>query len=387
MKPRAPFFTIVLLGALLLLAQASRAHAPFDCSIRVVVHADSAEVILTVGRALGADFLKPAGISPGQLSAGHLFALSPGFATNLFAAAADGKILLPREADVITDGLEFQFHFEYALPPAKSLGLETKFIPALNPPRTAPLVLTDENGNIFASAILSPAKTGTEFALPEKLFPPDRPPDRSENFEKPLAPPVVSAVEKTAPSFAQFLQLGVGHILNIGAFDHLLFLVALLLGCRKLKPMLLVITGFTLAHSLTLGLAALNLVSLSPHIVEPAIAASIIFVAAENFRRTEKSWPRYALTCGFGLIHGFGFARALRESGLAGTGMEIARPLLAFNLGVEIGQLAVAALLLPLLLLLERWPWFARFGARVLSALVIVLAAYWVWQRVTSSGD
>jgi hypothetical protein len=82
------------------------------------------------------------------------------------------------------------------------------------------------------------------------------------------------------------------------------------------------------------------------------------------------------------LIHGFGFAGALRESGLGGTGMEIAKPLLAFNLGVEIGQLTVAAFLLPMLLLLERWPWFARNGARVISALVILVAAFWLWQRL-----
>ena len=182
----------------------------------------------------------------------------------------------------------------------------------------------------------------------------------------------------------EFLKLGLGHILCLDAFDHLLFLLALLLGCQRLKPMLLVITGFTLAHSLTLALAALNVLTLSARVVEPLIAASIIIVAAENFRKSEQSWPRYALTAGFGLIHGFGFAGALRESGLAGTGWAIAKPLFAFNLGVELGQLAVAALVLPLLLGLNRWPWFARNGARVISALVILVAAFWLWERLTT---
>ena len=361
------------------------AHSPFDCSARVIVHADSAEVMLLVGSALGENFLQPANVRPGQLPSGHPFALAPGFATNLFTTSADGKVLEAREADVITDGGEFQFHFEYALAPAKSLGVAAHFIPALKSPRAVPLVLTDENGNILASAILLPEKTEAEFALPEQLFPQrvGETPTASTATNQPVETITTAAFStKPTPTFGEFLKLGISHILNVEAFDHLLFLTALLLGCRKLKPMLLVITGFTIAHSVTLSLAALNLVTISSRIVEPAIAASIIFVAVENFRRSEKSWPRYALTCGFGLIHGFGFASALRESGLAGTGMEIARPLLAFNLGVEIGQLTVAAILLPLLLGLERWPWFARNGTRVISALIILVAAFWLWQRV-----
>jgi hypothetical protein len=196
-----------------------------------------------------------------------------------------------------------------------------------------------------------------------------------------------SIAPKSQPGFGEFLKLGIGHILNFEAFDHLLFLTALLLGCPRLKPMLLVITGFTLAHSFTLALAALNLVTLSSRIVEPAIAASILFVAAENLRREEKPWHRYALTCGFGLIHGFAFAGALRASGLAGSGAEIAMPLFAFNLGVEIGQLTVAAVLLPVLFVLQKHPWFQQFGVRAVSALVIVVAAWWLVARIASSGE
>jgi hypothetical protein len=383
---------IAAVALLLWLQLDARAHAPFDCTARVIVHPGSAEVMLTVGTTLGENFLRPAGVAPGQLPNGHPFALVPDFATNLFTVSSDGKIISAREADVITDGLEVQFHFEYALDSAKSLGLEAHFLPELKSPRAVPLVLTDENGNILASAVLSPIKTGTEFALvpsataqpvapqpPVAKTTPDQPPTNVNVVTAII--PAPATVPGPTPSFAEFLRLGIGHILNFGAFDHLLFLTALLLGCRKLKPMLLVITGFTLAHSVTLALAALNVVTISTRLVEPAIAASIIVVAAENFRRTEKPWHRYALTCGFGLIHGFGFASALRDSGLAGTGMQIAKPLLAFNLGVEIGQLTVAAALLPVLLLLERQPWFARHGVRVISGLVILVAAYWLWQR------
>ncbi|MCX6896948.1 MAG: HupE/UreJ family protein, partial [Verrucomicrobia bacterium] len=107
----------------------------------------------------------------------------------------------------------------------------------------------------------------------------------------------------------------------------------------------------------------------------------------ENLRREEKSWHRYALTCGFGLIHGFGFAGALRETGLAANGAELAVPLFAFNLGVEAGQLAVAAVLLPVLFGLQRSPAFERVGIRAISAAVMLVAAYWVWVRLTISGD
>jgi len=386
MKPPPPFRFAAFIGAIFLaLAQSAFAHVPFDCSARVIIHEDSAEIMVTVGSTLGEKYLRLAQINPAQLAQGHPFPLHLEMATNIFAVAAGEKTLASREADVMTDGIEFQFHFEYALVPAKSLRLESLFTPALKPPSVAPLVLTDENGNLLGSAILSPDKPAAEFSLPEKLFLQNSiaviPSVVTTNSpaEKPSAP---VAETKPQPGFGEFLRLGIGHILNFEAFDHLLFLTALLLGCPRLRPMLLVITGFTLAHSLTLALAALNLVTISSRFVEPAIAASIIFVAVENFRRTEKPWHRYVLTCGFGLIHGFGFAGALRASGLGGQGAEIAMPLFAFNLGVEIGQLCVAAVVLPVLLGLGRWPWFARSGAQVVSALIILVAAFWLWQRV-----
>ena len=353
MNLRALFSPVLVWGGIFF-APAAFAHSPFDCSARAIVHADSAEVSVTVGTALGGKFLDSAQLLAGQLPNGHALAINPEIATNFFEVSADGKILTPRAGAIITDGQEFEFHFDYALAPAKTLRLESKFLPELKSQRTAPLVLTDENGNVLGGVLLTPGKAAAEFALRENLFPA---PVAAGPAGNPAAP---AAEKKTRPAFGEFLRLGIRHILNVEAFDHLLFLTALLLGCQRLKPMLLVITGFTLAHSLTLTLAALNVATVSGRIIEPLIAASIIFVAAENFRRTEKSWPRYALTCGFGLIHGFGFASALRESGLGGTGPEIFPPLFAFNLGVEIGQLTVAAFLLPSLLWLNQWRWFGR---------------------------
>src|ERR1019366_7609048 len=256
--------SVAIVAIFVALAQIALAHAPFDCSARVIVRADSAEVTVTVGTTLGENFLRVAHLTPGQLPSGHSFALSLEMATNFFTVAADGKISAPRAADVIGDGLEFQFHFDYALAPMKSLRLRSHFLPALRPPQAAPLVLTDENGNLLASAILSLDKDAADFALPGILFPPPSVAVVASVAATNLPAQTPSAAAANPqPGFGEFLKLGIGHIMNVEAFDHLLFLLALLLGCQRLRPMVLVITGFTLAHSLTLALAALNLVTIS----------------------------------------------------------------------------------------------------------------------------
>ena len=380
--------TRLLVVAGLFVALLAQAHSPFSSSTRAFVHDDSLELLLTVGREGGLQLL--AGAPPDAfrirtVEAGCL--VSGEYGEKLFQVTVAGAELKPRKVTVRTDGLEFDILLEYARPPGNPLGLRALYVAQLPGGFKSSFVLQDELGTVLDSRMLAEQNDAFEVLLPA----PASPPAEITKAISPAPPvPAVNVAKATANapparvrvSFGAFLKLGIGHILNVDAFDHLLFLLALLVGCQRLKPMLLVITGFTLAHSLTLALAALNLVTISPRLVEPAIAVSILFVAAENFRRTEKSWHRYALACGFGLIHGFGFASALRESGLGGTGSEIALPLFAFNLGVEIGQLTVAAFVLPLLLALNRWPWFARYGARMISAVVMVVAACWLWQRL-----
>ena len=136
------------------------------------------------------------------------------------------------------------------------------------------------------------------------------------------------------------IRLGIEHILT--GWDHLLFLVALLLGTRGLRPVALAISAFTVAHSLTLGLAALGLVTLSPRVVEPAIALSIAYVAFENAWRPGAR-NRWHATFVFGLVHGFGFAGALRA--LALTRDRLVPTLLGFNVGVEVGQILVVGVI------------------------------------------
>ena len=122
------------------------------------------------------------------------------------------------------------------------------------------------------------------------------------------------AAFETVRSFANFLSLGVKHILT--GYDHLLFLFGLLIVARGFLSALTIITSFTIAHSITLAVATLHLVQIPSRIVEPLIAASIVFVGVENLLRGDIPNARRMVPFGFGLIHGFGFASALREAGI-----------------------------------------------------------------------
>lgn len=182
------------------------------------------------------------------------------------------------------------------------------------------------------------------------------------------------------PSFGEYLRLGVEHILT--GYDHLAFLCGLLVVCHRLTSVLAIVTAFTLAHSLTLAVAALGVFTLPSRLVEPLIAATIVAVAVENLWRGEAVRYRWAVAFGFGLVHGFGFAGALAEAGLGRDGAPVALPLFAFNLGVELGQAGVAALVLTLLVRLRRVPAFERHGARVISALVGLAGLVWLAGRL-----
>ncbi len=171
--------------------------------------------------------------------------------------------------------------------------------------------------------------------------------------------------------------LGIEHILT--GFDLLMFLFGVILVGGRLHNLLLAVTAFTLAHSITLGFATLGFWAPSPNVVEPAIALSIVYVGVENWFVKDAS-KRWLLTFPFGLIHGFGFAGALREIALPKAQVPLA--LLSFNLGVETGQLLVLAAVVPVLYWLRRRPWFAQRGMRSASAMVALAGLVWFVQRV-----
>jgi hydrogenase/urease accessory protein HupE len=176
----------------------------------------------------------------------------------------------------------------------------------------------------------------------------------------------------------QFFRLGLHHILS--GYDHLLFLAALLLGLQRLSAVAKTVTAFTVAHSLTLSLAVLGLVRMPGAVVEPVIALSIVSVGVENLVRGQVD-SRWKLTFVFGLVHGFGFAGALQEIGIGAGGTDIVAPLAWFNAGVEVGQLAVALLVWPLLRHLNTRPALRVRFAPVCSVLVVCAGAYWLVER------
>ncbi len=181
-----------------------------------------------------------------------------------------------------------------------------------------------------------------------------------------------------AGAFSRFFALGVEHIWT--GYDHLLFLFAVLLAGGGLWRLAAIVTSFTVAHSITLGAAATGLVHLPVAPVEAVIALSIVYVAVENI--LERGADRRALvTFAFGLIHGFGFASVLAETALPAG--EVVVPLLAFNLGVEAGQLAVLLAVVPVLAVMQRGP-RAHAVKVALSAVIALCGAAWAFERMAA---
>ena len=190
---------------------------------------------------------------------------------------------------------------------------------------------------------------------------------------------IVPLRAEASPGGGQFLLLGFQHMLT--GWDHLAFLLALLLACARLKPLLLITTSFTVAHSITLGLGVTGVVAVDPAVVEPIIAASIAIAAAAALVRWAQgrlAWPgsgrpspsvalQVGLCFAFGLVHGLGFAGLLAE--LAPTLDAVLVPLLTFNLGVELGQVAAVAAAFPLLWAVGR----SAAGRPVVGALLVGL--------------
>jgi len=181
-------------------------------------------------------------------------------------------------------------------------------------------------------------------------------------------------------TFASYLELGVEHI--IGGIDHLLFLVALLALCTGVWQTVKIVTAFTVAHSVTLSLTALGLVNIPSTIVEPLIAASIVWVAVENLVAPSGAARRWLIAGAFGLVHGLGFAAALGELKLPREALW--RALAGFNLGVELGQLAFVIVVMPALV------WASRPGRvprlpQALSAIVALVGAAWLVERLIAA--
>ena len=208
-----------------------------------------------------------------------------------------------------------------------------------------------------------------------------------DHLLRPDAPRVLLTHEATGGlGVPAYLRLGVEHLLF--GFDHILFVVGLTFFVRRPRQLVQVVTAFTVAHSITLALSTLGVLTLSQRPVEAVIALSILFLAVELTRgaNTESSlmrrWP-WSIAFGFGLLHGFGFAGALSEIGLPEQARALA--LFLFNLGVEIGQLVVVGTLLALLWLLRvSRVQLSAFAAQLPIYTMGVVSAYWFIDRVLS---
>jgi hypothetical protein len=195
-------------------------------------------------------------------------------------------------------------------------------------------------------------------------------------FAHPISLENVSAVEVGWV----YLKLGFTHILPLG-LDHILFVCGLFLLSPKLKPLLSQITCFTAAHSITLALSMYNVIAIPSYIVEPVIAISIIFIAAENIMTSRLHSWRLLIVFLFGLVHGMGFAGALKELGLPKT--QFLNALITFNVGVELGQLSVVLIcFLVVGLWFKSRQWYHRRIVIPASAMIGVVALYWTIERI-----
>jgi len=355
-------------------AAPARAHEPFQITADARAGRDALALRMLIADSTAARLCAPyfaQAAAPPRIDAASFPALQAALeacARELFTIAAAGHPLQPRAARaVLTPENDIEARVDYPPPARGPLRFEAPSLRRLLPDTTygAALTVTCER-RFLGHALLRAADPALEVALPDGGGAPDT-----------TAPPV-------AP-FRGYLRLGVEHILT--GYDHLAFLLGLLVACRRWRSVLAVVTSFTVAHSVTLALAALRLLSLPGRVVEPLIAATIVFVAVENIvdgRRPGGGQParRWLLAFAFGLVHGLGFAGALLAIGLGAHGAPLALPLFAFNLGVEAGQVAVAALLVPALAALRRWPPFARHGTSAVSLAVGAAGLHWLVRRL-----
>ncbi len=187
-------------------------------------------------------------------------------------------------------------------------------------------------------------------------------------------------VEAAGTVFVRYVISGFEHIIPKG-LDHILFVLGLFFFSLRAGPLLSQITAFTLAHTVTLALASLNIVSVPASIVEPLIAASIVYVAVENILGSKVGWTRIAVVFGFGLLHGLGFASVLGDVGLQDSRFVVG--LIGFNIGVELGQLSVIAIaFLAVGLPFGSKPWYRRAIAIPASVAIAAVGSWWTFERV-----
>lgn len=358
------------------------AHDPGLSTAQGQLRAEGLEIVVGFAPADAEQLLPPEARVSGKWTQAEFVAAQPllaGLAPEIMELSVGGVPLAPRETRVqLASGDALNFFLVFPRPPPGVVTLRAPKLALLPPGHREFVIIVDERGSTIAKKLLSAKDAVLE--IPIGAVGSSGGGSSSDGREGASAAAGRVDVPAEAPTFWGFLTLGVEHIWT--GYDHLLFLFALLVVCRTFRSIVAIITCFTLAHSLTLALATLDVVNLSSRLVEPAIAASIVFVGVENlFRRGEEPKGRWALTFAFGLIHGFGFASVLKELGVGRGGQGLAMPLFTFNAGVEIGQVVVAAIVLPIVWRLRKNEKFVRVGVPLLSVVVAVAGLYWFLER------
>lgn len=359
-------------AALFLAGGVAHAHVVGISMAQGSMSGETLELVIGFAPADARQLLKPEDRSPEKWTPETFDTVKPQLlwlGPQLWEVTAGGEKLKPAEIRVeLLAGDNVSFRLLFTRPPGvDKLTLRAPKLAELPPGHREFVIIGGANGVTLVKKLLTAEDNTMEIPL-----------SAGANVQDNAAGD--TAANGATTTFWGFLRLGIEHIWT--GYDHLLFLFALLVVCRSFKSIVAIITCFTLAHSTTLALATLNLVNLPSAITEPAIAASIVFVGVENLvRRGAEPPKRWLLTFAFGLIHGFGFASVLRELGVGENGTSIAMPLFTFNAGVEVGQVTIAAIVLPIVWQLRKNEKFLRLGVPALSAVVSVAGLYWFLQR------
>jgi len=353
-------FVLACLG----LPQSAHAHDPGLSTASIQLQRERIKIVLAlslddVERLTRIDEDRDGSVSRAEFTRGQ--ARLDALAAKEFSLALDHRRVMPtRVQSRFTDQNGVEIELGVVGRAVSTLSVTSRLVSRLGPGLHQLVTLSRENGLPIAERLL----------------------DAHHNFVTiDIRPPAdAQAPTPKTTGFADFLVLGVEHILT--GYDHLLFIFALLVVTSRLSNAIQIITCFTIAHSLTLAVATFSVVQIPSRVAEPLIAASIVYVGIENLVRGDDPKGRWLLTFAFGLIHGFGFASVLRELGVGANGAGIAMPLLSFNLGVELGQVIVAALALPVIWKLRTHRGFVARWVPACSMAVALLGGYWFVQRV-----
>jgi hydrogenase/urease accessory protein HupE len=364
---------IRLIGLIFLIVhlQTSFAHPPGLSSTDITVKAYNLDIKVTFAVQDIEAFVTMDTDGDAEVSNAELDAAKPhiaNYVANELKVLVDGKEIKANQANNVSFDQQNNTIIELSFSgtPTTTIGIESKLLSKLPADHKEYVTIKDLSGHELGKKMLTKIANSLEINL-------------TNNADQ-------QATEKQPTStFTDFLKLGIEHILT--GYDHLLFLFSLLVVTRSFWPAIKIITFFTIAHSITLALAGLNIVDIPSSIVEPLIAATIVYVGLENIIRKDNvtTQQRCILTFFFGLIHGFGFAGVLREMGISSIETGILVPLFSFNLGVELGQITVASIVLPLIWWLHGKEKISQYLVPVGSILTCLAGSYWLLERTVLS--